>query len=264
MGISQEFPPDEAPVQPARLFPNDNPNQRLGTNPANRIAYATTMAYGTGFILGASKGGSEAALRFRAENTHRLPTNRGAWYLYFKAKNWYVFRASLKEGWKMSWRIAPWVAAFYTVEHAVDCTRDVDDAGTHKDFLATTVAGLSVAGAFSAYQRFSMPTMARTTKTGLLVGVSYGLAQDGLRLMKGENLAWVDLLRKLDQTLQTDHDSVQQLPDLPTGVAVRPLSRRNKTETISSHGSHPTSRPRRSKQRSKLQQGSVSSHASVQ
>lgn len=197
MGISQELAPEDAVIPGEKLFMNNTPHQRLGTKPWNRVAYATAMAYSTGFVLGMSKGGSEAALRFRAENTHRLPTNKGAWYLYFKAKNWYVFRASIREGWKMSWRVAPWVAAFYTVEHAVDCTRDVDDTGTHKDFLATTIAGLSVAGAFSAYSKFTLPTMARTTKTGLLVGLSYGLAQDGLRLMKGERLAWVQLLRKV-------------------------------------------------------------------
>lgn len=165
-------------------------NQRLSFTPWNRIAFATTMSYGTGFFLGLSQGGGMAALRFRAENAHRLPTNTGGWYLYHKAKNWYVMQQAIKEGFKMGFRIAPWAASFFVVEHAVDCTRDPQDTGTHKDFLATTIAGLSVAGAFSFRHAFPLPTAARTVKTGLLVGLSYGLLQDGVRLLRGEKLAW--------------------------------------------------------------------------
>lgn len=36
----------------------------------------------------------------------------------------------------------------------------------------------------------------KTLKTGLAVGLAYGLAQDGLGLMRGRRLAYVDFLRR--------------------------------------------------------------------
>jgi len=52
---------------------------------------------------------------------------------------------AIKEGFKMGSKIAFWAGSFFLIEEAVDRVRG------SKDFLSTVVAGLSTAGAFSAW-----------------------------------------------------------------------------------------------------------------
>ena len=42
--------------------------------------------------------------------------------------------------------------------------------------------------------RFPLPTAARTSKVGLIGGLSYGLVQDALGLARGRRLGYVDFL----------------------------------------------------------------------
>lgn len=55
----------------------------------------------------------------------------------------------VKEGFKMGGKIGFWVGTFFTVEEAIDRVR-----GGRRDFLSTVVAGLGVAGGFSAWRKF--------------------------------------------------------------------------------------------------------------
>ncbi len=110
-----------------------------------RFPGATSSAFIVGLALGLSHGGKNAGMRFRAENSHRFPTTSTGWYLYHKTKNYHVMLGAIKEGFKMGGKIAFWAGSFFLIEEAVDRVRG------SKDFLSTVVAGLSTAGAFSAW-----------------------------------------------------------------------------------------------------------------
>ena len=197
-------------------------SQRAGSSPSSstplyenrlsipsfiRLPTATAGAFITGMVLGLSHGSKTAGLRFRAENSHRFPTTSAGWYLYHKSKNYHAMLGGIKEGMKMGFKLSFWAGSFFLVEEAVDQLR-----GT-KDFLSTVVAGLSISGAFSAWStysiresnseyqltmtgtdRFPLHTAARTSKVGLIGGLSYGLVQDALGLARGRRLGYVDFL----------------------------------------------------------------------
>lgn len=167
----------------------DGLRERLSLAPTARIVFASSLAFVTGSALGISHGAQMAALRFRAENSHRLPTSQRGWYLYHKTKNYYVMRDALREGMKMGTKLSFWVGAFFLVEEAVDQLRWL-----HKDFLSTTVAGLSIAGAFSWWSQLPMVTTARMTRIGLVAGLGYGFAQDAVQLLHGQRLGYIDFL----------------------------------------------------------------------
>ena len=170
-------------------------------------AIPTFAGFFAGAALGVSHGSQTASLRFRAENAHRLPTTTTGWYLYHKSKNYHMMFGAAKEGLKMGSRIGLWVAAFFTMESAID------HISGKQSFASTTVAGLSIAGASSglsmllsrmalhrmqyltnAIDRFPLITAARTAKLGLLGGLVFGLFQDGLSLAKGDRPFYVDAL----------------------------------------------------------------------
>jgi len=114
--------------------------------PAVRISTAALMGAGTGLILGLSHGAKTIALRYRAENAHRLPTTHKGWYLYHKSKNYNCMLGGLKEGGEMAVKIGFWTMAFFTVENSMDKLRN-----DQKDVFNTMVAGVSTAGAFSVW-----------------------------------------------------------------------------------------------------------------
>ncbi|MCJ1376227.1 hypothetical protein MMC20_007468 [Loxospora ochrophaea] len=94
-----------------------------------------------------------------------------------------------REGLKMGAKMGFWAGTFFTVEEAVDLVR-----GGSQDFLSSVVAGLSVAGGFSAWNRLPLLTAARTAKMGLVSGLAFGLAQDALSVAKGQRLGYFDFI----------------------------------------------------------------------
>jgi hypothetical protein len=171
-----------------------------------RLPLATSLSFVAGMALGLSHGSQTAGLRFRAENAHRLPQTPTGWYLYHKTKNYHMALGGVKEGLKMGAKISVWTGLFFGIEEMFDRYRRT------KDFINTVIASLSVAGAFSLYSmsrplhqpsrltaidRFPLTTAARTAKSGLAVGLVYGLVQDALGAAKGRRPGYVDfILRK--------------------------------------------------------------------
>ncbi|APA09291.1 hypothetical protein SS1G_12074 [Sclerotinia sclerotiorum 1980 UF-70] len=153
-----------------------------------RLPLCTSISFVCGMALGISHGSKTAALRFRAENAHRLPTSPTGWYLYHKSKNYHTGLGGVKEGLKMGSRIAFWTAGLLAIEDMCDRWRG------RKDVLNTVVASLSVAGGFSLWNRFPITTAARTAKTGLAFGIGYGLVQDAVGYARGRRLGYVDFL----------------------------------------------------------------------
>ncbi|KAI9752632.1 MAG: hypothetical protein M1815_000396 [Lichina confinis] len=154
-----------------------------------RVMVYTGIGSLTGVMLGMSRGGKMAGLRFRAENAHRQPSTTTGWYLYHKSKNYNVLYGGIGEAFRMAARLGVMIASFTVVEEAVDRLRG------HKDFLSTVVAGLGTSGAFSAIKRFPLHTATRTAKMGLVGGLSVGLLQDALSLAKGRKIRYVEFIK---------------------------------------------------------------------
>lgn len=203
-------------------------NERLSLAFGFRAPLAVSIASIAGLGLGAAHGGQYAALRFRAENAHRLPRSQVGWYLYHKSKNYNVMLGGLKEGARMGGRLGFWTLTFVYFEEAIDRVRgatvrrwvgfreekrrrklgrdEMDELGVdralaediyvQRDLFSTMTAALGVAGAFSLWNKFSVVTFAKTATMGLKAGFAFGVAQDALSLLRGKKLAYVELVRR--------------------------------------------------------------------
>ena len=198
--------PNEHYVEPIISLSAPTDHSRLSIPTSIRIPGATAIGFGVGALLGATYGAKTAALRFRAENAHRLPTSTKGWYLYHKSKNYNSLYETVKGAGKMGSKIAFWTGGFFFLETMVDGTR-----GGRKDFLSTTLSGLTIAGLFNLWSTFCLfrsiivnvetdrfpmysTTSVRIARTGFLGGLVFGLAQDALTLVRGRQLAYVDFI----------------------------------------------------------------------
>jgi len=127
-----------------------------------RLGLGITTSLAAGAILGLSLGAQAAGLRFRAENAHRLPNSSTGWYLYHKSKNYHIALGAVKEGFKMGTKVGFWVGSYFAIEEAIDRAR-----GGRTDFLSSVVAGMSVAGGFSAWSMCPMPGPVRAEQLEL-------------------------------------------------------------------------------------------------
>ncbi|KAI5288289.1 hypothetical protein KEM54_005324 [Ascosphaera aggregata] len=170
---------NQAGTQSGSLF-DDPTHHRLGLPTPLRIPITTATAISVGFILGASHGASMTALRYRAENAHRLPKSTLQWYQYHRSKNYRAAVGGLKEGTRLGLRLGLGVACFALFEETCDRARH-----GHKDFLSTVTAGLTFSGMYSLISRHDIYTTARAAKLGLKASLAYGLVQDVLATTKG-------------------------------------------------------------------------------
>jgi hypothetical protein len=214
---------DPTPTTPHHaLAPTNSP--RLGMPFDRRLLLTTFLSGLCGFTLGSTSAGRLASLRFRAENAHRLPISQPGWYLYHKSKNYYKWRAGINEGLRKGGLVAAWSTVFFVVEESLDVFRGtwragrtvsemegVDEldigridrgVGRSRDFLSSACAGMVTGGVWSVWHQFPISTTSRTIRMGLVVGLGYGLLQDGVVWAKerwgGENgesgkegLSWI-------------------------------------------------------------------------
>ena len=212
-----EASPTAAAALDALYAPTASTFNRLSLPFPLRLPLLLTVSGFSGFCLGLAHGSTEAGLRFRAENAHRLPTSQTGWYLYHKSKNYHVLLGGIKEGFKMSGRLAVWTGTFVVFEELNDrgraavvrrwrTVRGTEEeekvVAGNRDFLSTTAAGLGTAGAFAAWNHFPMATAVRLMKTGAKVGLAFGLAQDAVSLMRGRRLGYVEFVKR--HTFGTD------------------------------------------------------------
>lgn len=139
--MSEDLP--SAPPEPAEHLslsyePLDN---RIPFALRSQALLATSFA--SGLILGMAHTSRMAALRFRAENSHRFPTTTRGWYFYHKSKHYYVMYTGITQGVKMGFRFPPIIMSILFFENAVDKLRG------RQDFLSTVIGSLSTAGLFS-------------------------------------------------------------------------------------------------------------------
>lgn len=165
-------------------------DSRLSLPTPIRLTFAAGSSFLMGLGLGTTHGSTSAGYRFRAENAHRLPSTPTGWYLYHKSKNYHMAFGGIKEGIKMGSKMAVWTGAFFWIED------QWDDIRGKKDVVNTVLASATVAGAFSLWNRFPLITAARTAKTGLAIGLAFGLAQDLLSTVKGRPPCYLKFMSK--------------------------------------------------------------------
>lgn len=160
-----------------------NRKQRLGIAPELRIGMAATTAGLAGLVTGAHQGWTIASLRYLAENAHRMPTTKGAWYFYYKRKNYVVLKDAIVAGFRRSAKYALATGMFFGVEAFLDKQRKTID-------MANTVAAAASTGlVYAAVSQLSRRQVLRSTTGFIKFGILVGLAQDFMRYAKG-NTVW--------------------------------------------------------------------------
>ena len=135
-------------------------DDRLSATFSSRCVVGTAAAFTGGLGLGVAHGSKTAALRFRAENSHRFPTTSTGWYQYHKSKNYVCMFEGIKTGFTLGARLSAWAACFFYLEELVDDTRN------RRDFFSTVVASLTVSGIFSIKSESS-------GEVGITPGIQY-------------------------------------------------------------------------------------------
>ncbi|KAF2124537.1 hypothetical protein P153DRAFT_426537 [Dothidotthia symphoricarpi CBS 119687] len=201
-------PPSHEPPSPHTLLSQPPSNApRLNMPFDRRLLLTTFTSFICGFTLGSTSSGHMAAMRFRAENAHRLPISQPGWYLYHKSKNYYKMQHGITDGLRKGAWIAAWTSVFFIVEESLDVFRGTWRAGRtiremegvdeldlrridrgvdiSRDWVSSACAGMVTGGLWSAWHQFPVSTAARTIRMGVLVGLGYGLGQDALVWAKG-------------------------------------------------------------------------------
>ena len=202
-----------------------HPNDRLGLPLPYRVPLGMIIGAGTGLVLGSAKGSQDNGFRFRAENTHRLPTTQTGWYLYHKSKNYHMAFGGVTEGLKQAVRYSVWVGLYFLLEEGVDRgraaaarqlrgirdemarrSRAYEGASPaameekqvlgNRDCISSMLAGMGTAGIFSAWNKFPIPTAARTAKLGAKAGLAFGLLQDFLSLIRGRKIGYIEFVKR--------------------------------------------------------------------
>ncbi|KAJ4266010.1 hypothetical protein NW762_003983 [Fusarium torreyae] len=125
-------------------FPQDV-HPRLSVATPTRLMLGTLSSALVGFSLGATQGGQMAQLRFRAEHAHKMPDTTTGWYFYHKSKNYHAMQGGIREGFRMGFKTGFWSLMALSLESTVDRYRGASD------MFSTTIATLTVAGAFSLW-----------------------------------------------------------------------------------------------------------------
>ncbi|KND91037.1 hypothetical protein TOPH_04399 [Tolypocladium ophioglossoides CBS 100239] len=178
-----------SPATPTTMSMSES-HPRLSISTPSRLVLGSVSSGIVGLTLGAMQGGQMAQLRFRAEHAHKMPDTTTGWYFYYKSKNYHAMQGGIREGFRMGAKTAFWSFVALGLESTVDRYRG------SSDMFSTTVATLSVAGAFSLWHRFSLSTAARTARFGLLFGLAYGGVQDLVGLARGRPIGYVELVRR--------------------------------------------------------------------
>ncbi|KAM3420399.1 hypothetical protein BST61_g3673 [Cercospora zeina] len=219
-----------------------NDTERLSFPLHSRLPLAGAIASMAGLILGMAKGSQDTNFRFRAENAHRLPTTQQGWFLYHKSKNYNMMLGGIKEGTRQSFKFAAWTGLFFLLEEGIDRGRaagrrmwgrfwggewksgaresrlagaavlGIDEeereeeeiVRNSRDCVSSMLAGLGAAGMFSAWNRFPVPTAARTAKMGAKAGLAFGVLQDFVSLLKGRRVGYVEFVKGIAGNGQND------------------------------------------------------------
>lgn len=155
-----------------------NSGVRLQMLPEQRLAVALLIAGSVGFFRGIIQGSRLAAMRYLAENAHRLPRNVGSWYFFHKRKNYVTLKDGVNTGAVWAFKYCAVTGFFIVTEAAIDRVRQ------RVDFLATTgsatLSGLTVA----LYKKLELKQAIRSAAGFMMFGLVVGIAEDALRFLR--------------------------------------------------------------------------------
>ncbi|KAG5355718.1 hypothetical protein CJU89_5427 [Yarrowia sp. B02] len=163
-------------------YKQQDSTQRFNTKPEARILSVVIATTSFGFLSGFYTGYKRNALRFLAENSHRMPKTVQGWYYYHKNKNYHVLSGGMAQGFKYAATMTTCGIAFFGLEAYLDHVR-----GTI-DFFNTLAATMAAGSVYSLWYRLSRQQTINTLRRGAVAGLALGLAQDGLRYVRGNDL----------------------------------------------------------------------------
>jgi hypothetical protein len=131
-------------VDDPRIFLRET-SGRLSMSAAERVVLGTVASSAICFTAGMFQEWPSAALRFRAENAHRMPRSEKGWYFYHRHKTNYAAFHAMKTGFRSAATYGPATGIILYTEHIADVVR----GGQSKDFLSTVGAALTVTGCYS-------------------------------------------------------------------------------------------------------------------
>ncbi|KAK9459039.1 uncharacterized protein V1516DRAFT_680768 [Lipomyces oligophaga] len=158
--------------------------------------------------MGAYRGGKVAALRFLAENSHRLPTAVQGWYWYHKRKNYVIMHSAMKESASFTLRTFAFLGCMFGAEAVLDAVRG------RIDFLNTMVATTATGFAYAFRKQIPFSQVRNTMKYGAKVGLAFGLLQDVIRAYQGQLWYYNRLADKFDLPKpEKKHDTMNLLSE---------------------------------------------------
>ncbi|KAG5367920.1 hypothetical protein CJU90_0101 [Yarrowia sp. C11] len=163
-------------------YKQQDSTQRFNTKPEARILSVLIATASFGFLSGFYTGYKRNALRFLAENSHRMPKTVQGWYYYHKNKNYHVLSGGMALGFKYAATMTTCGLAFFGLEAYLDHTR-----GTI-DFFNTLASTMTAGSVYSLWYRLSRQQALNNLRRGAVAGLALGLAQDGLRYARGNDL----------------------------------------------------------------------------
>lgn len=176
--------------------------ERLSLPFAVRAPLMMGTSFLSGFVLGTTKGATTGGDLFRAENAHRLPTEKNGWYQYHKTKNYRAMMSGLKEGGRYGAVCTAWWSLFMVTEEVIDRSRarlfegrDDGRVSGQRDAANTVIAAMTVSNAYSWTNGLDHFATAKIARTALRFSLVYGLLQDVLASFRGRPPAYIAWLR---------------------------------------------------------------------
>lgn len=165
-------------------------HERLALEPPLRIGLATTVAGVVGLLSGLKSGSRIGSLQYLAENAHRMPRTKGAWYFYHKRKNYVIMQKGVNFGIEKALKYGSITFAYFGIEAYLDDVRGVVD-------FANTMTAAGVVGiAYGTWMQMGIKRAFKFSKSFLIFGTLAGLMQDGIRYARGNDVWYLSKVRK--------------------------------------------------------------------
>lgn len=204
------------PNLPLQLYGHSH--ERLGIPVTSRLPFLAIGSFITGFGLGVTTGGRKRADRFRAENSHRFPKTQAGWYLYHRSKSYNTIVGGVSEGTRFGGQLMIWAGVFGVVEEVMDRSRakifareEEDRRDGQRDFVNTVVAGMSTVGCYIVWERMDIYAAGKMARMALKWSLAYGLVQDGMSCLKGDQPGYVQWLMRRIGGLRKEADGKTQV-----------------------------------------------------
>ncbi|GMM32206.1 hypothetical protein DAMA08_049510 [Martiniozyma asiatica (nom. inval.)] len=160
--------------------------ERLSLPAPARIALFSLAASSMGAFGGMVHGWSQASLKYLAANAHRLPTSYNGWFFYHKRKTYYCTKNAMSLAFSTGARLGFWIGGIFSLEAGLDWIRG------RKDFVNTTMACVLPGFGYAWFKGLGGVQAKELIHKGGKIGLILGLSQDGLNIIRGVDVWWLD------------------------------------------------------------------------